>query len=123
MKRETINLSAIIAAAALFLSVSGWAVRTTVSEMLLKQKVEFLEDQRTVLRNNLRACGEAASMSVVLDPDVEGSEPIVPFLDNFTVTGQLPNVYYERSALELEEVPDDIEGESHEDLTEDNSPQ
>lgn len=55
-KQQKINLSTLIAGIALILSIAGWAVKTTVSNMILEDKNEDLITKIEDYKNELRWC-------------------------------------------------------------------
>ena len=80
MEQKRVSIPTLLAAATLLLSVSGWAVKTTVSNMLLESKNGDLQSKVRSLTEDLRWCriyGTSFPMMMVEPEESSDSREII----------------------------------------------
>lgn len=73
MKSPQLNLASILAIATLTLSISGWAIKTTVSNMILENSNNDLKVNVSRLKEDLRWCriyGGGIVSPMLTEPEV-----------------------------------------------------
>lgn len=70
MEKKKVSIPTILAAVTLLLSVSGWAVKTTVSNMLLENRSADLQSKVHSLTEDLRWCRiYGVSFPMMMEPE------------------------------------------------------
>ena len=70
MEKKKVGWSTIIAATALLLSISSWAIKTTVSNMILENNNEDLRSKVQTLTDDLRWCRlNGVSFPMMMEPE------------------------------------------------------